>query len=178
MVSKYMKRAAILSFLILAGILCSCEKFDRPGEQAASQKELDNLYKAYESLVELYPEKNRFKESLICNDWVLAKVTRETYVDGALVQTTDATGYWGKMEFSFRKNHRMSYSGSNGVWMYSHNLLLWVYDGNYHSYEVVGAKAGVLQLKAEEYPAGIPWTPFIIEKSGEHYFYIFEYHAK
>lgn len=173
-----MKRAAILSFLILAGILCSCEKFDRPGEQAASQKELDNLYKAYESLIELYPEKNRFKESLICNDWVLAKVTRETYVDGVLVQTSDVTGYWGKMKYSFRKNHRMSYSGSNGVWMYSHNLLLWVYDGNYHSYEVVGAKAGVLQLKAEEYPAGIPWTPFIIEKSGEHYFYIFEYHAK
>ena len=172
-----MKRTAILSFLVLAVVLCSCEKFDRPGEQAASQAELDNLYKAFESLVERYPEKNRFKESFICNDWILAKVTRETYVDGTLVNTSDVTGYWAKMEYSFRKNHRMSYGGSNGVWMYSHNLLLWVYDGCYYSYEVVGAKAGLLQLKAEEYPAGIPWTPFIIDTSGKHYFYICEYRA-
>ena len=172
-----MKRAAILSFLVLAGILCSCEKYDRPGEKAASRAELDDLYKAYESLIEYYPEKNRFKESFICNDWILAKVTRETYVDGVLVQTSDETDSWVKMKYSFRKNHRMSYGGSNGVWMYTHNMLLWVYTGCYYGYEVVEAKAGVLQLKVEEGQLGGVWTPFIISKSGEHHFNIYEYHA-
>lgn len=172
-----MKKITILTCLFLASLLCSCEKNSIPGESPASQAQLDNLYKAYESLIDYYPPENRYKESLIINDWILDKVTIETYVDGILEETSE-DDHWTKMAFSFRKNHRMSYSGSTGVWLYSHNLLMWVYDGCYYAYEVVGAKGNVLQLKEE-----IPWYGgyhplFIVDKSGKHQFWIFEYRAK
>ena len=51
---------------------------------------------------------------------------------------------------------------------------MWRIEG-YYSYEVVGAEEGILKLKKEDYPLGIPFTPFFKDNRGEHYFYVFEY---
>jgi hypothetical protein len=119
-------------------------------------------------------QQNKYNESLFCNDWILSKVSREHYVDGVLQDTEDATSWWSKMQYTIRNDHTIRYGGVDGVWRYSHNTLMWRIEG-YYSYEVVGAEEGILKLKKEDYPLGIPFTPFFKDNRGEHYFYVFEY---
>lgn len=167
-----MKRITALALLSLSFFICSCNKEQNSSPDAADLGEFQ-LIAGYIDL----SLQNQYNESLFCNDWVLAKVTRERYVDGVLKETTDVTQWWSKMEYIIRNNHTIRYGGDEGVWLYSHNTLMWRLSG-YYSYEVAGAEEGILKLKQEDFPIGAPFTPFFKDNRGEHYFEVFEYHAK
>lgn len=172
-----MKRITVLSFLFLCFFMCSCNKEQNKDQPLPTPDTADlGEFQLIAGYVDL-SQQNRFNESLFCDDWILAKVTRERYVDGVLKDIEDATPWWEKMEYIIRNDHTIRYCGVDGIWLYSHNTLMWRIEG-YYSYEVVGAEEGVLRLKQEDYPVGVPFTPFFKDKRGEHYFYVFEYHAK
>lgn len=157
-----------LFIIILSSLFFSCTKTE--------DGESNGYFRDLEPLIDM-SQTNQYNESLLCNTWILSKVIRETYVDGVLVDSEDETESWSKMEYTFRKDHSMSYGGSNGRWLYTHNHLIWKCPGGY-VYEVTKAGLGVLHLKQEVYPDGGSFTPFLKDKSGKHYFWVFQYKAK
>ena len=115
--------------------------------QPTSDAELGDNFKAFESWIDM-SQTNRFNEGLFCNDWTLSKVTYETYVDGILTETQDATDWWSKMEYSIKEDHTLQSGSSKGVWLYSHNFIMMKFNGVYHYYEVVESKPDELCLKS------------------------------
>ena len=167
-ICSHMKANVLFTIFILASSFCSCGKYENPdlGEFEAIKNGIDMT------------QNNKYDESRFCKDWVLSKVLYETYVDGVLEKTEDHTDYWGKMEYSLRNDHTMTYWGSKGIWLYSHNCLLMKHDGSYYSYEVVKVTSDALHLKEEDVPVGGPYTLFFKDKNGKHCFNVFEYKAQ
>lgn len=166
-----MKRP-ILFLVLLIPFLFSCEKLERPtkdpelGEFEMFEKSIDTS------------QKNRYKESRFYHHWVLSAVSREVYLDGQLESSNSESGL-GEEEFSLYKDHTMTYFKSKGIWLYSHDYLFLKHDGSYYAYSVENCRFGSLVLKEEEYTQGNGGTtPFWIDKSGKHTFYVYKFKAK
>ena len=170
---RTMKRIFNICAIFLIVACCENTLIDND-LQPTSDAELGDNFKAFESWIDM-SQTNRFNESLFCNDWTLSKVTYETYVDGILTETQDATDWWSKMEYSIKDDHTLRSGSSNGIWLYSHNFIMMKFNGGYYYYEVVESKPDELCLKSEEFPIGITFIPYYTDKSGEHNFNIFEY---
>lgn len=117
--------------------------------------------------------KNRFDSDLLCKEWTRSKVTYEIYVDGICTDSIDVTHEWGDTSFTLYNDNTMTLGGEIGHWLYSHNYLFWS-TGN-KAQEVVSVDSSTLSLKWEQ---RLNVSPFFIDNSGEHHFYIFEYACK
>lgn len=152
--------------------ISSCDEM-RPTPDAKFKGEFEGLLNYIDK-----SQRNKFNESLFCNDWVLTKVIKEIYVDGVLTDTSDYTHIFGKNEFTLCEDHTIKKSGSKGPWQYSHNIIVWKIHGSYYTYEVVESRADALHLKEESFPQGGRVTPYYKDKSGRHRFLIYEYTVK
>ena len=164
-----MKKALIVTIALTSFLLSSCEKIEDPGL---------GEFQMFEDVIDM-SQTNQYKESCLYGSWGLSKVMFETYEDGVLESTIEVTGFV-KSDITLYKDHTLPVKGSKykGVWRYSHNCLFTMHDGGYDWYEVLKANGRVLHLKSESIPRGVLYTPFIIDKSGRHCFYVFEYEAK
>ena len=165
----------LLAIALLAG---GCDELFDPTLRPTPDPELGEDFKAMEHWIDM-SKTNQFNESLLYNDWVLTKITQETYFDGVLTDTKDVTSdRYGTKGYSIKANHTLRRLFSNstlGIWLYSHNYFMWKVGGGYYGEEVVKLTANVLCLKEESYPAGGAFSPYFVDKSGKHLFYIYEY---
>lgn len=125
-----------------------------------------------ESLIDM-SQKNRYSISLLCKEWNRLKVTYEIYIDGICSDSIDVTHEWGDTGFTLYDDNTMILGAECGHWLYSHNYLFWS-TGN-KVQEVVNLGRNTLTLKWEQHMNA---SPFFIDNSGEHHFYIFEYMSK
>lgn len=144
--------------------LCSCEK----NELVLGE------FECCEHLIDM-TQKNKYEESLFCNDWIVSKVYYETFVDGYLQSKEDQTDKWIGHEVSFLVDYTMIFGGCLGSWLYSHNYLMLHYSGFYQVAEVVLLTKERLLFQIEFLTSGIP---FFQDKSGTHCFWVYEYQAR
>ena len=169
-----MKKTAILTVIILSSLLVSCYSVNL-------DPEFDNMEKHIQGFSNIY-QINKFDQTFICNNWVLNKVSFETYEDGRLVNSEDLSEHWQKNELSFWSDHTQRNGNTRiGTWKYSHNFLMWGAHGSYYCQEVMLALPGILVLRKEEFPSGIridESSSYYSNKSGEHCFMVYEYIAE
>ncbi len=183
-----MKRLFYLFAIALLAVGCD-ELFD-PTLRPTPDPELGEEFKAMEPWIDM-SKTNQFNESLFFNEWTLSKITEETYVDGVLTKTKERADLFHARELSIRKDHTMSIKNTSnpdkpqiitleGVWLYSHNTIMWklLHNGSYYHYEVAEAKADALSLKEELLLFGDPVTLYLKDKSGKHLFLVYEYTPK
>lgn len=164
----------IATIIAVVQIVASCDKTVEQKLPPTPDPELGEDFAAMEPWIDM-SKTNQFNESLFCNDWILSKVTYEIYVDGVLTETKDATDMWAVQEYSIFEDHTIRTKDRKGIWLYSHNILMWKTGGGYQSCEVVESKIDALHLRSEDYPLGIEIIPYFVDKSGKHGFFIFEY---
>ena len=72
------------------------------------------------------------------------------------------------------------YGYATGVWLYYKNfLLIKRAEYYYHMYEVIEVTSDSLKIREESMPYGIAdFTPFFIDNSGRHAFYVLKYTAQ
>ena len=157
-----MRKLILFSFAIVSSLLCACGKMDPDlGE-----------FQDMEFLIDM-SQKNQYNKALLCNQWILSKVTNEVYKDGVCESSTDVTHEWGKgtMDLILRDDNSMTIGSENGRWLYSHNYLLWT--PGWWAQEVLKVDKNSLILRLE-----LPFDElYFINSSGRHDFYIFEYRA-
>ena len=161
-----MNRWLLFSIISVLSMFLSCTKMGDPdlGEFKSCERSIDMT------------QKNKYEETLFCNDWIISKVYYETYVDGHLQSKEDQTDKWIGQDFCFKSDHSMTYGGSFGSWLYAYNYLMWRYSGGiYQVAEVLLLTKDVLHIKAEFLVSG---KPFFQDNSGTHCFWVYEYQAK
>lgn len=167
-----MKIAAFLASIILISVVCSCEKLSNP--------EINDLRQAFDSSFDVQ-QNNKFNEANLLNNWVGVKYTYEIYQDGNLVETRDIGQEWDIIgSFTLAKDHTLKYGYATGVWLYYKNfLLIKRAEYYYHMYEVIEVTSDSLKIREESMPYGIAgFTPFFIDNSGRHAFYVLKYTAQ
>ncbi|MBO4657604.1 MAG: hypothetical protein J5639_07520 [Bacteroidales bacterium] len=163
-----MKKATILIYFFIAFVLCSCEKL-------YTDPRFDQIMETMDK-----SQINKFDATFIAGNWVSKRVTSELYEDGKLVETQDQTKYYSGMNMSLWRDGSIRINRTPiGSWKYAHNHLIYATSDFYFIYEVVLALPGVLILKSEERPTGIPRS-LIAENinKGRHYFTVIEYVAE
>ena len=178
-----MKPTAIILSILVAGILCSCEKNNPPiipyNDPPATKYDLEVLLEAYDFASDYWTTYNQFSESLLYGKiWGLSKCYYETYVDGELIRTLDDPFDRSYHEFYFDANYSMRFNNSSGVWQYINNHIIMRHDGSFYDYEVSDVTQSTLRLKHEERLLGSSNISYSVDKSGRHAFCIREYQAK
>ena len=160
-----MNRWLLFSIISVLSMFLSCTKMgdSELGEFQSCERSIDMT------------QKNKYEETLFCNDWIISKVYYETFVDGDLQSKEDQTNKWIGHKACFRIDHSMTYGGCFGSWLYAHNYLMWRYSDVYQVAEVLLLTKEDLHFQTEFLPSGIP---FFQDKSGTHCFWVYEYRAK
>lgn len=165
-------------YLILAFALISCSKNE------SDSMLVDGEFNGYlvtelENVIDMN-QTNKFSALALVGDWVPERASLETYVDGELTETKEIS--FNKEKISFYKWGTMKHSFSSGEtstgkWTYSHNFLIWQYDGlsGGYAYEVMSASNTRLVIRQESYSVGVKNIPFYQDMSGTHSFRVIEY---
>lgn len=161
-----MKKTFLILSIIVTGSFYSCS--------LKSDPELGE-FKDFESFIDM-SLKNLFDPSLLYNEWIRSKVISQVYYDGVLIKEEDVTNEWGFSCIILRNDNTIKIGDASGRWLYSHNYLMWT--PGYHEQEVIWLDKEKLHLKKEDYPVGMPYKPFFVDKGGEHHFHVFEYLAR
>lgn len=167
---RFVQVLLLLSIVLFS--IASCEKM-RPTPNAKLKGEFEVFKKWIDK-----SKRNKFNESLFCNNWVRSKVIEEIYVDGVLTETRDITHIFTISEFTLYEDHTIKGWSDTGPWQYSHNYIMWKLNGSYYMYEVVESRADALHLKEESFPQGGKVTPYYEDMSGRHRFWTYEYTVK
>lgn len=150
----------LLALLFAVVLSSSCQKIVDP--ELGAFQDMDFLIDM--------SQHNQYNADMFCKSWVRSKVTYEVYVDGIRTDSSDVTHEWGNTGFTLRSDGTMTLGKENGQWLYSHNYLLW--STGCWAQEVVKIDIDTLYLRWEQLLSA---SPFFVDNSGEHHFYIFEY---
>lgn len=163
------KKQVLLLSLLIACFACSAPKqYEDPqlGEFGNA-----GLYLNLENT-------NTFDERLFCREWTPKSIILETYEDGIYKKSENVSSWIGESKIVLHSDYTLTSESGSGVWLYSHNYLLWRCGNNYHGREVIKVDNDSLVLREEVFQEGVDCIPYYKSVAGIHAFMIYEYQSK